>query len=449
MKAKFIYKYLMISIAALLLGSCSSPEVDAKFEQTATDRLSSRQKELNDLLLSSSEGWKAVYYTDSTQLGGWTHLFKFLPEGKVDMASDFDEKTATVSSQYEIQTGSTVSLVFTTKSRIHLLSDASDFPTSALYAKGYLGDFQFFYYGQRNGQIIFRTNRNGHEVRFVKATAKDWTDLPKNIPIIDAITGDELSPLYRLLQVNDGTTVKNYDFDFNPYARFGTATSLVEGSNDVLNLALAFTPTGATVNIPIDVKGQKLSNFVYDSVTNTFVATGTGGVSATIRFSNAPPRATNDYKILLPAPGSASVAMGYIAANLSTAPTNSTLFLMLLNEINNPLPAAQKVNRIQFTFYSDRTADIMYSFTGGKATVYHRVAVTEDAVNKTIILTNQFWHNGTSIIAAQPFLKNMDDKLLDPKGLYVKKESFKITYSNVIYTFSSASSSFRLTTYQF
>jgi hypothetical protein len=143
MKAKFIYNYLMISIAALLLGSCSSPEAEAKFDENATDRLSGRQKELNDLLLSSSEGWKAVYYTDSTQLGGWTHLFKFLPQGNVDMASDFSD-TGTYRSQYNIQTGSTVSLVFTTKNRIHLLSDAANSPTTALYAKGYLGDFQFY-----------------------------------------------------------------------------------------------------------------------------------------------------------------------------------------------------------------------------------------------------------------------------------------------------------------
>lgn len=82
MKAIYIYKYLMISFIALLLVSCTSTEVDAKFDQNATERLSARQKELNDVLLSSAEGWKAVYYTDSTQLGGWTHLFKFLPEGK-------------------------------------------------------------------------------------------------------------------------------------------------------------------------------------------------------------------------------------------------------------------------------------------------------------------------------------------------------------------------------
>lgn len=446
MKAKFIYKYIMISVAALLLGSCSNPEVDAKFEQNATERVTLRQKELNDLLLSSSEGWKAVYYTDSTQLGGWTHLFKFLPEGKVDMASDFDDKTATVNSQYEIQTGSTVSLVFTTKNRIHLLSDAGNSPTAALNAKGYLGDFQFFYYGQKNGEIVFRTNRNGHEVRFVKATPKDWSDLPKNTPIITAITGDELSPLYRLLEVNDGTTVKNYDFDYNSKARFGTAASLVAGSNDVLNLALAFTPTGATVKPALVVKGQKITNFTYDVATNNFVAKGTDGVTATLKFSNIPPRLTEDYKILLP--GKIYARFGYYPDDYTEdASTNSQLFVNELAKINASLPKGVTLASVQLYLNHSLGNFIYYTFAGGQAAVFHYVDVVEDAPGKKIILKHKSW-NGSTTAAAPAFLASFDKNLVNAAGVYVKKESFKLGYSNTVYTFTSASSSFRMTTWQ-
>lgn len=214
---------------------------------------------------------------------------------------------------------------------------------------------------------------------------------------------------------------------------------------------MAFTPTGATVKPALVVKGQKLTKFDYDSTTNTFIATGTGGVTATIKYTNTPPRLTDDYKIALPVPaaGTTSVSLGYIDADLSQAATNSSLFIKLLNEVNASLPATQKLSYLQLAFYNDRTADIQYIFTGGKATINHRVTVTEDAVNKTIILKHQFWHNGTAIIPAQPFLKNIDDKLLDVKGLYVKKESFKIKYTNIIYTFTSASSPFRMTSYLF
>lgn len=445
MKAKFIHKYLLISILALLLGSCSSPEVEAKFDENATDRLSGRQKELNDLLLSSSEGWKAVYYTDSTQLGGWTHLFKFLPEGKVDMASDFNSLTGTYRSQYNIQTGSTVSLVFTTKNRIHLLSDAANSPTSALYAKGYLGDFQFYYYGQKNGDIIFRTNRNGHFLRFAKATAQDWTDLPKNTPMINAITGDELSPLYRLLQINDGSTVQNYDFDYNAAARFGAATSLMAGSNEVQNLALAFTPTGATVKPALTVKGQKLTNFVYDTATNNFVATGTGGVSATLKFSNIPPRLTDDYKILLP--GKAYTRFGYYVDDYTEdASTNSQLFVNELAKINSSLPKGVAISSVQLYLNHSLGNFIYYTFTGGQAAIFHYIDVVEDAPNQKIILKHKSW-NGNTTAAAPAFLASFDKNLVNTAGVYVKKENFRLNYTNSVYTFTSASSSFRMTTW--
>jgi len=444
MKIKYIYKYLILAFVAVILGSCTSTEADQKFDETPLERLNGRKKELNDLLLSSAEGWKAVYYTDSTQLGGWTHLFKFLPDGKVDMASDYDADTAVKRSQYDIQLGSAVSLVFTTANRIHLLSESDNYPTAALVGKGYLGDFQFFYYGQENGEIIFKTNRAFHELRFVKATAKDWTDLPKNTPIIKAITGEITSPLFRVLEENDGTAIKKYEFDFNPTARFGTAYSLVEGSEEAFQVALSFTPTGAVAKPAVVVKGQKLSNFTYDSVSNSFIATGTGGVSATIKYTNAPPRLTDDYKKL--AEGQPQFVIGYLSANLYTASTTSDYFKSLSAKVNATLPATQSLARVQIIFNNAVNGTyIQYLFNGGKATITHFVTTEIDDVNKTIILTDDGW---TQSAAAVAFLKPIDNELLNVKGLYVKKENFTITYSNPIYTVTSASSSFRMTTYQ-
>ena len=136
MKAKNILKYLIVSFLILQLTSCTNNDAEQKFDQSPTERLNAQQKELKDLLLSSEFGWKAVYFTDDSQLGGYTHLFKFAADGTVQMASDFDEDTSISKSQYEIQLGSTVSLVFTTKSRIHLLSDSNSYPTAALRSKG-------------------------------------------------------------------------------------------------------------------------------------------------------------------------------------------------------------------------------------------------------------------------------------------------------------------------
>jgi len=138
MKMKNIYKYLIAGILVLQLSACSNTDAEQLFDENPTTRLNNQKSELNDALLSSQFGWKAVYFTDNTVLGGYTHLFKFAQDGTVEMASDFDTDTNIYKSEYAIQLGSTVSLVFTTANRIHLLSESDNYPIASLRAKGYL-----------------------------------------------------------------------------------------------------------------------------------------------------------------------------------------------------------------------------------------------------------------------------------------------------------------------
>jgi hypothetical protein len=442
MKLKTILNYLLIAVLAIQLVSCDNKEtLDSPFNATPTERLNAQQKVLNDLLESSDLGWKAVYFTDTTQLGGFTYLFKF-KDGQVEMASDFDDDTAVYQSEYSIDLGSTVSLVFTTKNKIHLLSDSDNYPTASLRGKGYKGDFQFLYYGQENGEIIFKTNRSFEELRFVKATAEDWTNLAQNRVMIPNVVGASTRPLFRLLETNDGTKLSQFDFSFTPASRYAVANSIETGSSKSYNMGIAYTPTGILVNPAVKVGNQSLSEFTYDATTGNFKASGTAGVTATIKYTSQPLVLTDDYKALLA--GNTTRVFGYIAANLTTAPSNSTLCNSLLNAVNASLLSTQKINRVSFYFNQGANGSyISYTFTGGKATQYHFVNVVEDPVNKTIILTDDGWLSGSE----PAFLKDLDKQLLDPKGLYVKKESFKIVYSNTIYTFTTASNNFRLTTY--
>ncbi len=428
--------------------SCDNKEnADPLFDKTPTERINARKKELSDLLLSSVQGWKLVYYTDNTQLGGFTHLFKFKDATNVEMASDFDATTvAKKTSEYSIDMGSTVSLVFTTRNSIHRLSDSDNYPTDALEGKGYKGDFQFLYYGQENGQIIFRSNRVAFiELRFVKATAQDWEDLPKNIAMISNVIGAPTRPLYRFLETNNGTATHKFDFNFSSDTRFATSNSVESGSSMSYNIGIAYTPTGIIVDPAVEVGGQKLTEFTYDATTGNFTATGTNNVSATIRYSDKPIVLTDDYKILLE--GNQTTVYGYIASYLATAPSNSVLCKSLLNTVNASLPATQKLSRVQFYFNDGANGSyIAYIFNGGKATIYHFVRVVEDSVNKTIILEDEGWYPGSE----PSFLKQLDKQLLDPKGLYVKKEKFNFGGPpNTIYTFTSVSNPFRITTYAF
>jgi hypothetical protein len=454
MKIKYLYKLLIVAFVAIQLVACSNGDTEEKFEEGPTARTNAQSKKLNDLLLASEYGWKAVYFTDNTQLGGYTHLFKFSPGGKVTMASDFDSDTKTFDSQYEIQLGTTVSLVFTSASRIHLLSDSALYPTEVLKGQGYRGDFQFLFYGEDKGDIVFRTNRESQELRFVKATAADWTNLSQNIAMeANVIGGDIRRPLFRLLETSDGTTVRQFDFGFNKATRFATAAPVTTDSSESYNIGVGYSPTGMVVSPAIQIKEQALSEFVYNDADGSFTATGTNGVSATIKYSDKPLVLTDDYKILLK--GQPAAAYGYIASYLSSSYVNSALCKTLLDEINASLPAAQKVDRVQFNFNTTGgTSFIYYSFTGGKAAVFHHVEVVEDVTNKTIALKHLSWRSGSSatakVVTEPTELKKIDEVLTNPKGLYVKKESFKLGgVPNVVYTFTSAASNFRLATYAF
>ena len=446
MKPKNIFKYLMVAFSAILLSACTNnTDAEQIFDKTPADRINEQKTELNNALLSSEFGWKAVYFTDDTQLGGYTHLFKFSDGGKVQMASDFDSDTAIYESDYSIALGSTVSLVFDTFNRIHLLSDSDNYPTAALRGKGYLGDFQFLYYGQENGDILFKSNRLVREVRFVKATAQDWTDLSKNFVTEKNVIGGAARPLFRLLEINNGTTIKKYDFSFSPVTRLATSNA-IDDSGEVITMGVGYTPTGIVVSPAVVVGNQSLKEFVYNDADGSFTATGTGGVTVTIKYTNKPLILTDDYKTLLD--GQPQMVLSYIAANLYTAPTTSQYCKNLLDQANATLPANQKISRVQIYFNSAFGNYIEYRFSGGKPSVYHNFTTSEDAVNKTLILHHDSWDNGTAYIPAPAFLKGIDDEFMNASGLYIKKESFKITYSNTIWTITSASSNFRITTYQ-
>jgi hypothetical protein len=456
MKMKHIYKYLFAAFLALQLSSCNNDtDAEQKFDQTPTERLNAQKSELNDLLLSSEFGWKAVYFTDNTVLGGYTHLFKFAKDGTVQMASDFDSDTNTYKSEYEVQLGSTVSVVFTTKNRIHLLSESDNYPTAALRAKGYLGDFQFLYYGQENGQIIFRTNRNNRELRFVKATAKDWTDLPKNIDMIDNVIGADTRPLFRLLETNDGTTKHQFDFSFSEATRFAEANSIEAGYTVSYDMGIAYTPTGIVVSPAVEVGGQKLTDFVYNDLDGSFTAIGTNGVTATIKYSTKPLVLTDDYKLLLP--GGANNVYAYIYNITKPEPANSALFLTLLANAEAAAGTGLMIQRIQPWFNNpDGTSYIEYRFAAVSnpavvvARRYHYFTIQSNATNKTVTLVPGVWKATATAaapaIATPSFLKALDDEFMNPQGLYFAKTPVS---GYTAYTFTSTTTPFRMVAYSF
>lgn len=86
--------------------------------------------------------------------------------------------------------------------------------------------------------------------------------------------------------------------------------------------------------------------------------------------------------------------------------------------------------------------DVTDGSTVGTVTHY----VTYETVDNKLKLSD----NGWDVPAFAPFLSALDDNLLNTEGLYVKQEDFRVTFTNTVFTFTSAEDpSFRMTTYAF
>lgn len=222
------------TIAVALLGflsSCNSDNFESNFEDGPAKRTEKRVNELRESLTSSNEGWKMIYFTDDTMLGGFSYLFRF--EGnKVTTVSDVDaynvydwsrnpliERTT----NYTINAkSSAVNLLFDEATYIHLLSDNSNYPSNDLKGKGYKGDFQFLYYGTDAEGINFLTPREGIKLKMVKATSEDWTNFATNRSLMTLVQAK------RNIIVTDSGNATVYNFRYNAKTRFASVLNAAQ-----------------------------------------------------------------------------------------------------------------------------------------------------------------------------------------------------------------------------
>lgn len=296
MKKNFIKGMLGVFLLTGLV-SCNKDD-DSVFDQTVTERLTAQEAELREALESSEYGWKLVYFTDETKLGGFTFLFDFVDGKNVRMVSDFNaEGLIEKTSEYEIHLRSTTSLVFVTENHIHKLSDGA--LSYVEPGKGYKGDFQFRYYGSTEDEILFKTTRSFEDLKFVKATAEDWANFNKGFEM-EGKFNDLNKPVFKSLTIEDGSGVTGYDMDYNSATRYAK----LSGSNgEVLNenggVGIGFSPNGLVVQPAVEVDGESVTEFEYKSATSTFEYLGANGSKAVIKLESSPYGNTDAYKKFL------------------------------------------------------------------------------------------------------------------------------------------------------
>lgn len=255
-------KYITILFFITISFSCSDNEPELLFDDVPSERINKKITEVKQLLLASDQGWKMTYFTDDTTLGGFTYIFRFLEDGTVEMDSDFGDTKGTITtSLWNVDFGATVKLNFTTKNKIHELSDAASTPDEELTGQGYRGSFEFLFYGTEGENLRFQAARDNAPVLFEKATQQDWDDLSKNDDIINLLNGELFYTISGTRQV----------FDYNMDRRFATnKNQQITGSN----FGIAFSPNGIIVSPAItDDNRVTHTDFILNDAKSAFIST--------------------------------------------------------------------------------------------------------------------------------------------------------------------------------
>lgn len=438
-----IFKGILGLFLLTAVMSCNK-EDDSVFNESATERLSKQEAELREALDSSEYGWKLVYFTDDSSLGGFTFLFDFLDDKNVRMVSDFDDESLVPQqSEFEVQLRATTSLVFVTNNHIHKISDPIDSPVET--GKGYKGDFQFRYYGKTEDEIIFRTTKTFKELRFTKATAEDWNLINKNREIAEKVFNVNKA-LFRSLEVNNGGNITEHDMFYNAKTRFFTmqekGLSLTE--ND--GFGVGFTDTGIVVSPAIDVDGELISNFTYEPSTGNFISMDSDNIVVKIKYLDKPIVWTNDYKKLLPSSLGTGAAMYFMITDREEQiywAENTSQF------VRDAMDAVGKDSRgnldlEQVSLVTRASDSYMRYIVKGKEYIYFFNVSDGGGYLK---LTPAGWNNEAEVPQK---VKDLNKLLAgDPKGMFVKVEDYRIRYSGYkVVSYFSASSASSITLWQ-
>lgn len=282
------------------LSSCSQDDDQSIFAESPAERIANKNSELNSLLLSQAQGYKAVYFTKNNEFGGFTYYMNFKADGTVTMTSDFNAETALRTSDYEVRLGTTTELVFTTRNHIQKVSE-----TSSSNTDGYRGTSVFQYFSNDNGVITFKDVRNANTSSLVLTPTGFSNFQTESVPMAEAslaqrknISPTPTSSVFQVLRIVNSNGVSNFNLNYNPgdlYAK--PRITFDDGSVNEFQFGVAFTPDGLILSPALEYEGQTYTDFVYDATTSSYIST-VGGTTASILFSEEPAFLANDVEVL-------------------------------------------------------------------------------------------------------------------------------------------------------
>jgi len=183
---KNIYIVLFGLLLSMGVASCDN-NTDLLFDETAAQRKAGANKEYNDALKSSEQGWLFQYFPEETQkYGGYNFVVKFAENDQVTVWSEnMSDFTAPETSMYDVISYGGPVLTFNTyNSLMHEFAT----PSAAEYlAKG--GDFEFLIISNEDDVMTVKGIKTGNTMSLIKLTETAEEYLNKTKAVSDFPSG--------------------------------------------------------------------------------------------------------------------------------------------------------------------------------------------------------------------------------------------------------------------
>ncbi len=245
---------LFTFLAAILLATACSPEVDNLFDKSSSQRISEAINKTKDILATPADGWIMHYY-GSTMYGGYNVLCKFDKNDRVTVASEVAGKDSTFTSHYKMEQSQGVILSFDEYNDIfHYFSDPHNPDGNGADGKGMLGDLEFRVMKASADSVILKGKKHNSRVvmiplkkgaswaNYIDAVQKRFASMKYNIYDV-VIKGKS----YRALRSNHTLAFTNPD------------------SQDETRLNFVVTDKGFKLYKPVTIAGETFSEFIYSS----------------------------------------------------------------------------------------------------------------------------------------------------------------------------------------
>lgn len=255
--------YFIILLSSILLFSCT-PQEENLFDESTANRVDAVLASHKEVLMGAENGWLMEFFPAKEQIyGGYNVLAKFTNESAI-IASEKGLALETSNGLYSLKFSAGPILTFDTyNDKLHYFSDPNSKVSGiGSNGKGMEGDFEFLVIKATKDTVVLKGKKTENKIIM--------TPIPKESQwesIID-----------NLQNASSRMTNRRYEYHINgdviPVSvSYRTLSFSVKNENDIeekIRASYIQTSKGFKLYKPIEIKGVKIDEFIYDQDNDNF-----------------------------------------------------------------------------------------------------------------------------------------------------------------------------------